>query len=77
MYEKFVPDTASEIKTLSELAAELDVSYFTVRQWARDGISGCRLRVCRTTRGMGTTYKEYDSFIKSINSEQRWQSAKD
>jgi len=66
-YIFFVPDSPHETITLKELGQELGVVYSTVGTWAKDGRGGAKLRVCKTTRGLGTTREEYARFFREMN----------
>ena len=67
MYQHFAPETVSDVIPLPEMADNLNVCYHTVIRWAKDGVHGVQLRVCRMPRGYGTTRAEYDRFIRAIN----------
>ncbi len=48
--------------SLADLAGELRVHYAAVRDWTTVGRHGVKLRVCRLSRGLGTSMKEYERF---------------
>lgn len=66
-YQLFVPDDATSLVPLRDLARELDITYWTVWNWSARGISGVKLRVCRNTSCLCTTKDEYNHFIRKVN----------
>lgn len=65
-YITFRPNGESTL-LLSELAQRLDKHPHTVRRWAKEGIKGIQMRVCRMPAGIATTLREYDKFVDAIS----------
>lgn len=62
-----------ELVPLAEFARYLSNSYWTVRRWSREGTYDVdnrqivRLEVVKTGKGMATSRRMYEKFIKNLN----------